>query len=219
MGDVVEVIQADRDAAAGIASETHWFTPRDRFGMVQGHNDSHPIIQAFARHRLAAQTPPDSGAVGELAERLRPPASFGPTCPFCGHDPYEYVDNGLGMEKVAVSCCDLGIALFQYHDEQAVRVVGLMSEAADALTSLQAENFRLAAGQCVVENGLIGDEHGHFGCSLQARVEQLSTALTEIVEATKYVSNPYAEDACRIARTALSPTTGEGNGPTGGEPG
>jgi transcription elongation factor Elf1 len=34
------------------------------------------------------------------------------TCPFCEHDPYHYVDNGVGMEAVAVNCCELGITLF-----------------------------------------------------------------------------------------------------------
>lgn len=33
-------------------------------------------------------------------------------CPFCGHDPYHYVDNGVGMEAVAVTCCELGMSLF-----------------------------------------------------------------------------------------------------------
>lgn len=33
-------------------------------------------------------------------------------CPFCGHDPYHYVDIGVGMEAVAVTCCELGVALF-----------------------------------------------------------------------------------------------------------
>jgi len=34
------------------------------------------------------------------------------TCPFCKCDPYEYVDNGICMERVAISCCYLGIALW-----------------------------------------------------------------------------------------------------------
>lgn len=34
------------------------------------------------------------------------------TCPFCGVDPFHYIDNGVGMEAVAVTCCELGIALF-----------------------------------------------------------------------------------------------------------
>lgn len=33
-------------------------------------------------------------------------------CPFCGRDPYHCVDNGVGMESVAVTCCELGIELF-----------------------------------------------------------------------------------------------------------
>lgn len=36
-----------------------------------------------------------------------------PTCPFCGHDPFLYVDNGVGMEAVAVTCCDLGDMFFR----------------------------------------------------------------------------------------------------------
>ena len=35
-------------------------------------------------------------------------------CPFCGNDPYEYVDVGIGMDPVAVTCCSAGIAYFQY---------------------------------------------------------------------------------------------------------
>lgn len=34
------------------------------------------------------------------------------TCPFCKGDPYHYVNNGIGMEPVAVDCCDLGIGLY-----------------------------------------------------------------------------------------------------------
>jgi hypothetical protein len=29
-------------------------------------------------------------------------------CPFCGSDPFHYEHNGLGMEAVAVDCCELG---------------------------------------------------------------------------------------------------------------
>lgn len=36
------------------------------------------------------------------------------SCPFCGLDPYEYVDVGLGGRgvPVAVSCCEFGQMLF-----------------------------------------------------------------------------------------------------------
>jgi len=37
-------------------------------------------------------------------------------CPFCGHDPYHYVDIGVGYEAVAVTCCELGIELFDHRN-------------------------------------------------------------------------------------------------------
>jgi hypothetical protein len=33
-------------------------------------------------------------------------------CPFCGCNPFHYVDNGVAMEAVAVTCCELGIVFF-----------------------------------------------------------------------------------------------------------
>lgn len=35
------------------------------------------------------------------------------TCPFCNRDPFHYVDIGVGMEAVAVTCCDLGDLYFR----------------------------------------------------------------------------------------------------------
>lgn len=35
-------------------------------------------------------------------------------CPFCKHDPYEYVDVGVGMAPCAVTCCNLGYQLFDW---------------------------------------------------------------------------------------------------------
>ena len=32
-------------------------------------------------------------------------------CPFCGLDPYEYVDVGIGSIPVAVACCEEGVRL------------------------------------------------------------------------------------------------------------
>lgn len=34
-------------------------------------------------------------------------------CPFCGQDPYEYVDVGVGMQPVDVTCCELGAEYFK----------------------------------------------------------------------------------------------------------
>lgn len=33
-------------------------------------------------------------------------------CPFCHLDPFHYVNNGVGMEAVAVVCCDAGVDLY-----------------------------------------------------------------------------------------------------------
>lgn len=38
-------------------------------------------------------------------------------CPFCGRDPFHYVDNGVGMEAVAVTCCELGDQLFRGNEQ------------------------------------------------------------------------------------------------------
>lgn len=33
-------------------------------------------------------------------------------CPFCKHDPFEYVDIGVGYVPVAITCCDFGVVLY-----------------------------------------------------------------------------------------------------------
>jgi hypothetical protein len=45
------------------------------------------------------------------------------------------------------------------------------------IKALEAENFKLAAGACNVEGGLIGDDHGHVYCSLKALIEALEREL------------------------------------------
>lgn len=40
-------------------------------------------------------------------------------CPFCRRDPYHYVDIGVGMQRVAVTCCDLSIGLAEYSADDA----------------------------------------------------------------------------------------------------
>jgi hypothetical protein len=57
-------------------------------------------------------------------------------CPFCGRDPYHYVDIGLGMQPVAVNCCDLGNALIQHRDEQLMAEMDLRGEAAHLIVEL-----------------------------------------------------------------------------------
>lgn len=38
------------------------------------------------------------------------------TCAFCGRDPYEYVDVGVGSVPVAVTCCELGCAVYDHRN-------------------------------------------------------------------------------------------------------
>jgi len=60
----VEVTQADREAAADY--EEHF--PPHMGGQVfrDGVADDHPLVQAFAKHRLASRTPPVSDRDGEV---------------------------------------------------------------------------------------------------------------------------------------------------------
>jgi len=53
-------------------------------------------------------------------------------CIFCHHDPYHYVDIGVGFQAAAVTCCELGVALYQYGDEDVTKV-------ADRIEELQAK--------------------------------------------------------------------------------
>lgn len=46
------------------------------------------------------------------------------TCPFCNRDPFHYVDNGVGMEAVAVTCCELGQLLYEREKPKEVTLTG-----------------------------------------------------------------------------------------------
>ncbi len=48
---------------------------------------------------------------------------------------------------------------------------GTLRQASARIEALTTENFKLAAGSCDVDGGKVGDEHGHFYCMLQAKVE------------------------------------------------
>ena len=59
------------------------------------------IATAIAEAHVTAQAQP------------APIAGLEPECPFCGRDPFHRIDNGIGMEAVAVTCCDLGDLFFR----------------------------------------------------------------------------------------------------------
>jgi len=60
---------------------------------------------------------------GSVVERMEGKMMTNPVpkrsedCPFCGNDPFEYVDIGVGMQPVAINCCDLGILYFEGAEE------------------------------------------------------------------------------------------------------
>lgn len=45
------------------------------------------------------------------------------------------------------------------------------------IAELEAENFKLSAGQCPIAGGLVGDDHGHQYCKLEADNKRLREAL------------------------------------------
>jgi hypothetical protein len=87
----------------------------------------------------------------------------------------------------------------------------LHMEAADRIEALTTENFKLAAGSCDVEGGKVGDEHGHFYCTLQAKVEAQAAEIERLREALEYyaqelMTGPWGIDSLDfgdVARAAL----------------
>ena len=55
-----------------------------------------------------------------------------------------------------------------------------------ALGRAEAENFKLAAGACVIDGGLVGDDYGNQFCTLTRKlkaVRELSEAEADVIEA------------------------------------
>lgn len=50
------------------------------------------------------------------------PRTYSAACPYCGCDPYHRVDNGLGMEAVAIDCCEIACALWDSRDEDTIEI-------------------------------------------------------------------------------------------------
>lgn len=69
------------------------------------------------------------------------------------------------------------------------------NEAANEIASLREENATLAAGSCDVDGGKIGDEHGHFYCTLQVENaslrKQLEDARSEALEEAAECAERY----------------------------
>lgn len=56
-------------------------------------------------------------------------------CPFCQGHPYEYVDVGVGMMPVAITCCPLGSVMFDRRPPDAfgarLQEIGAMLQSQD----------------------------------------------------------------------------------------
>jgi hypothetical protein len=77
----------------------------------------------------------------------------GAVCPFCDNDPFHYVDNGVGMEAVAVTCCDLGDQYFRGMrpiPEEVILSWDDFTNIADKLNALQAPRSDTSAAELVV---------------------------------------------------------------------
>jgi len=73
-----------------------------------------------------------------------------------------------------------------------------MRQAADRIEALKAESFKLAAGSCDVEGGKVGDEHGHFYCTLQAKVEAQAAEIERLTEAYNNLGNKALEQVSKL---------------------
>jgi hypothetical protein len=82
-------------------------------------------------------------------------------CPFCGHDPYHYVDNGIGMEAVAVNCCEPGIALFSREKPETVTLG--YDEFSEIGTKLMSRDYKIEQLTNALEKLL--DEAENFSVS------------------------------------------------------
>lgn len=78
-------------------------------------------------------------ACERMAEQMSGSVDNFPICIFCGRDPYEYVDVGVGMQRVAVSCCEMGIGLYHHRDEQLSSLSDRMYQGAALIRQLVCE--------------------------------------------------------------------------------
>lgn len=104
-----------------------------------------------------------------------------PICPFCGKDPYHYVDNGVGYERVAVTCCDLAIEAHSANCRPAVAAIG------DRLSRLL--ESRALLEDIIDETRLAANDTP----ALTEAVARLEKAEAEVAETRKWVDEIVKE--------------------------
>lgn len=112
------------------------------------------------------------------------------------------------VEQVAWAIAEeIGWGTFSHFDPNDMRRISraALSVLEPRIEALEAENFKLAAGACNVEGGLIGDDHGHLDCSLKARIEALERELAEARGALEHcatqlqIERDHLFDCCTVA--------------------
>ena len=66
-------------------------------------------------------------------------ADMSDECIFCHRDPYPYEDIAFGFQAPTVTCCNLGVALYQHGDRELARVADRINEGEQALANMQRE--------------------------------------------------------------------------------
>ena len=114
LADTKNNIDAAEDAILAMLAERREFTCAARKQSLPEPADCDwPVCgcDPYADKVIAALE--ESGALKDQSQHPAPIAGLEPGCPFCGRDPFHRIDNGIGMEAVAVTCCDLGDLFFR----------------------------------------------------------------------------------------------------------
>jgi hypothetical protein len=87
-------------------------------------------------------------------------------------------------------------------EEEEQQVIDALTWRDERIAELEAENFKLAAGQCIVDkDGLQGDDYGNVYCrqqrrvkELEAEVERLKALLPDVDEALRLAEEMHSGD-------------------------
>jgi hypothetical protein len=81
---------------------------------------------------------------------------------------------------------------------------------AEELAKAQAENFSLAAGQCIVDGGLCGDDYGNQYCKVKAERDAAVAALDTIQDWANTVATAHGVIGITTVRAAIDAARKEG---------
>lgn len=149
-------------------------------------------------------------------------------CQFCGNDPYHRVDNGLGMEAVAIDCCEVACALWSSRNSETVEIdredliqigiklAALRRSRANAAEAERAEyergkqhgadDLRMSQQHCQgLQRELDAAKRGSAQAKLVATGAQVALETIErIVRANLHRQTEKLDDICPIAAQAIA---------------